>query len=99
MLDWYARLVTRSPWRTIAVVALITAAMLPGVALTTEEPDAMGSFVPAGSNLARAVNELETRFPESGAFTSAQIVARGDVTSPDVIPRGHRPLGDGARPP
>ena len=85
MLDWYARLVTRSPWRTIAVIVLITAAMLPGVALTTEEPDAMGSFVPAGSDLARAVNELEARFPESGAFTSAQIVARGDVTSPDVI--------------
>ena len=85
MLDWYARLVTRSPWRTIAVIVLITAAMLPGVALTTEEPDAMGSFVPAGSDLARAVDELEARFPESGAFTSAQIVARGDVTSPDVI--------------
>lgn len=85
MLDWYARLVTRSPWRTIAVIALITAALLPGVALTTEEPDAMGSFVPAGSDLARAVDELEARFPESGAFTSAQIVARGDVTSPDAI--------------
>ncbi|MXW59626.1 MAG: MMPL family transporter [Acidimicrobiia bacterium] len=85
MLDWYARLVTRSPWRTIAVIALITAAMLPGVALTTEEPDAMGSFVPAGSDLARAVEELEARFPESGAFTSAQIVARGNVTSPEVI--------------
>ena len=85
MLNWYARLVTRSPWRTIAVVALITAAMLPGVALTTEEPDAMGSFVPAGSDLARAVEELEARFPESGAFTSAQIVARGNVTSPDAI--------------
>ena len=85
MLNWYARLVTRSPWRTIAVVALITAAMLPGVALTTDEPDAMGSFVPAGSNLARAVAELEDRFPDSGAFTSAQIVARGDVTSPDAI--------------
>ncbi|WP_420619105.1 efflux RND transporter permease subunit [Candidatus Poriferisocius sp.] len=85
MLNWYAHLVTRSPWRTIAVVALITAAMLPGVALTTEEPDAMGSFVPAGSDLARAVAELEDRFPESGAFTSAQIVARGDVTSPDAI--------------
>ena len=85
MLNWYARLVTRSPWRTIAVVALITAAMLPGVALTTEEPDAMGSFVPAGSDLARAVAELEDRFPESGAFTSAQIVARGDITSPDAI--------------
>ena len=85
MLNWYAHLVTRSPWRTIAVVALITVAMLPGVALTTEEPDAMGSFVPAGSDLARAVTELEDRFPESGAFTSAQIVARGDVTSPDVI--------------
>ncbi|MCY4193861.1 MAG: MMPL family transporter, partial [bacterium] len=83
--DWYARLVTRSPWRTIAVIALITAAMLPGVALTTEEPDALGSFVPAGSDLARAADELEARFPESGAFTSAQIVARGDVTSPDVI--------------
>ncbi len=85
MLNWYAHLVTRSPWRTIAVVALITAAMLPGVALTTEEPDAMGSFVPAGSDLARAVEELEDRFPESGAFTSAQIVARGDITSPDAI--------------
>ena len=85
MLDWYARLVTRSPWRTIAVIALVTVAMLPGVALTTEEPDAMGSFVPTGSDLARAVNELEARFPQSGAFTSAQIVARGDVTSPDVI--------------
>jgi len=85
MLAWYARLITRSPWRTIAVVALITAAMLPGVALNTEEPDALGSFVPAGSDLARAVDELEARFPESGAFTSAQIVARGDVTSPDVI--------------
>ncbi len=85
MLNWYAHLVTRSPWRTIAVVALITAAMLPGVALTTEEPDAMGSFVPAGSDLARAVAELEDRFPDSGAFTSAQIVARGDVTSPDAI--------------
>ena len=85
MLDWYARLVTRSPWRTIAVIALITAAMLPGVALTTEEPDAMGTFVPAGSDLARAVDELEARFPETGAFTSAQIVARGDVTSPHVI--------------
>ena len=85
MLNWYAHLVTRSPWRTIAVVALITAAMLPGVALTTEEPDAMGSFVPAGSDLARAVAELEDRFPESGAFTSAQIVARGDITSPDAI--------------
>ena len=85
MLNWYAHLVTRSPWRTIAVVALITVAMLPGVALTTEEPDAMGSFVPAGSDLARAVAELEDRFPDSGAFTSAQIVARGDVTSPDAI--------------
>ena len=85
MLNWYAHLVTRSPWRTIAVVALITAAMLPGVALTTEEPDAMGSFVPAGSDLARAVAELEDRFPDSGAFTSAQIVARGDVTSPNAI--------------
>ena len=61
MLDWYARLVTRSPWRTIAVIVLVTAAMLPGVALTTEEPDAMGSFVPAGSDLARAVDESSYR--------------------------------------
>lgn len=85
MMDWYARLVTRSPWRTIAVVALVTAAMLPGVALTTEEPDAIASFVPQGSDLARAIEQLDTQFPTSGDFVSAQIVVRGDVTSPDAI--------------
>ena len=85
MLNWYARLVTHSPWRTIAVVALITAAMLPGVALTTEEPDAIASFVPDGSDLARAVEELEARFPATGGLTSVQIVVRGDATSPDAI--------------
>ncbi len=85
MLNRYALLVTRSPWRTIAVVALVTAAMLPGVTLTTEEPDAIGSFVPDGSDLAQAIEKIQTRFPASGDYSSAQIVARGDVTSPEVI--------------
>ncbi|WP_419929422.1 efflux RND transporter permease subunit [Candidatus Poriferisocius sp.] len=85
MLDRYARLVTRSPWRTIAVIALITAAMLPGVAMTTEEPDAIASFVPDGSDLAYAIDQLEDRFSTSGNFVSAQIVVRGDATSPDAI--------------
>lgn len=84
-MDRYARLVTRSPWRTIAVIAIITAAMLPGVAMTTQEPDAIASFVPKGSDLARAEEELETRFPSSGGFDSAQIVVRGNATSPDAI--------------
>ena len=85
MMDRYARLVTRSPWRTIAVIALITVAMLPGVAMTTEEPDAISSFVPDGSDLARAVEELEARFPTSGDVSSVQIVVRGNATSPQAI--------------
>ena len=85
MLNRYARLVTRSPGRTIAVIALITAALLPGVALTTQEPDAIASFVPRGSDLGRAIDQLETRFPETGAFASAQLVVRGDATSPAAI--------------
>ena len=79
-LDWLSWLVTARPWVTLAVVALVTVVLAAGIG--QRAPVAKNeSFLPHGSDVARAMDEIDALFGASDVAV-VTLVFRGDMLTP-----------------
>ena len=82
-LDRFSRLVTSRPYITIIVLLLITVVLAAGA--TRRLPPVEGAsvaFLPPGSAIATAVEELDEFFGESGDVSVVTLVFRGEALTP-----------------
>ncbi len=80
VLDRFSRLVTARPWITLLVLLLITVGLAAGA--TRRAPPVEGAslaFLPPGSAIATAVDELDEFFGESGDVSVVTLVFRGEA--------------------
>ena len=88
MFGWQARLIRTSPKRVLAVLGVVTLALLAGF-LVQDPPegpvDSTGIFLPAGSDLAAATDAIRESFPAAADLRVIQILARGDVLAADSL--------------
>ena len=83
LLDRFSRLVTARPYITILVLLLITVVLAAGT--TKRLPPVEGAsvaFLPPGSAIATAVEELDASFGESGDVSVVTLVFRGEALTP-----------------
>ena len=83
LLDRFSRLVTARPYITILVLLLITVVLAAGT--TRRLPPVEGAsvaFLPPGSAIAAAVEELDASFGESGDVSVVTLVFRGEALTP-----------------
>ena len=81
--DRFSRLVTARPYITIIVLLLITVVLAAGA--TRRLPPVEGAsvaFLPPGSAIATAVEELDEFFGESGDVSVVTLVFRGEALTP-----------------
>ena len=79
-LDRFSRLVTARPYITLLVLLLITVGLAAGA--TRRAPPVEGAslaFLPPGSAIATAVDELDEFFGESGDLSVVTLVFRGEA--------------------
>ena len=82
-LDRFSRLVTARPYITILVLLLVTVVLAAGA--TRRLPPVEGAsvaFLPPGSAIASAVEELDEFFGESGDVSVVTLVFRGEALTP-----------------
>ena len=82
-LDRFSRLVTARPYITIIVLLLVTVVLAAGA--TRRLPPVEGAsvaFLPPGSAIATAVEELDEFFGESGDVSVVTLVFRGEALTP-----------------
>ena len=83
LLDRFSRLVTTRPYITLLVLLLITVGLAAGA--TRRAPPVEGAslaFLPPGSAIATAVDELDEFFGESGDLSVVTLVFRGEALTP-----------------
>ena len=83
VLDRFSRLVTARPYITLLVLLLITVGLAAGA--TRRAPPVEGAslaFLPPGSAIATAVEELDEFFGESGDVSVVTLVFRGEALTP-----------------
>jgi len=82
-LDRFSRLVTARPWITIVVLLLVTVVLAAGA--TRRLPPVEGAsvaFLPPGSAITAAVEDLDEFFGESGDVSVVTLVFRGEALTP-----------------
>ena len=79
----YGRFVTRRPWVALGIVLALTVVAIVGFGLTAPQADENEAFLPEGSELVEANENLARAFPDSAALEAVQVVFRGDVLTPD----------------
>jgi len=87
-LDRFSRLVTARPYITIIVLPAVTSCWPQGA--TRRLPPVEGAsvaFLPPGSAIATAVEELDEFFGESGDVSVVTLVFRGEALTPEGSPR------------
>jgi len=85
-LDRFSRLVTARPYITIIILLLITVVLAAGA--TRRLPPVEGAsvaFLPPGSAIATAVEELDEFFGESGDVSVVTLVFRGEALTPEGL--------------
>ena len=84
ILDWVSRLVTARPWITLAVFAVVTIALVAGSGF--RQPTAPNdAFLPGDSDVARALEEVDSLFSENAGVKPVYIVARGELLTPQGL--------------
>ena len=87
MLRAYGRFVSRHPWLTLLVLAVISIGLVQGVRVKHEAAPTktIEAFLPDESPLALAQDRLAADFPLQAGLTSIQIVFRGNVLTADRL--------------
>ena len=80
-LGGLSRLVTARPWITLAVLLAVTVVLASGGARRAPPPDTE-STLPRGSEVARALAEIDELFGESGDVRVVTLLFRGDALTP-----------------
>ena len=83
VFDWLSWLVTVRPWVTLAFIAIVTLALAAGLALRVPVAE-NEAFLPRDSGVAKALEEIETLFGDSGVVV-VTLVFRGEVLTPDGL--------------
>ncbi len=79
-----AGVVTRRPAAALALLALVTGALLSGLSLSV--PQAGNEvFLPADSEVAKASDTLADAFPETAGLSAITILHRGDFLTPEGL--------------
>ena len=81
MLGSLRRVITGYPWVTVLVLFLITIALGAGSAQRAEPPDTEATL-PAGSDVALALAEIDDLFGDSGEAIVVTLLFRGEVLTP-----------------
>lgn len=82
-LDWLRRMVTGYPWVTIGVLLIITVALGAGSTYRAEPPET-SETLPQGSDVAKALAEIEELFGDAEAHV-ATLVFRGEALTPEGL--------------
>ncbi len=80
-LSW---LVTARPYVTIAVLLLVTFGLAAGTTLRAPIDETDG-FLPPGSAIVEALDDIDTLFGESGAVSLVTLIFRGEAITPDGL--------------
>ena len=83
-LDWLSRLVTVRPWVTLAVIAIITVVLAAGVGQRAPQAE-QETFLPRDSDVARAMDEVDSLFGDSADVTVVTLVFRGEALTPQGL--------------
>ena len=78
----YGRWVGNRPWTALAAMLVVTVVAVVGFTKTTDTADTADAFLPEGSELVEAIDNLAESFPDSAELEAMQVVLRGDVLSP-----------------
>ncbi len=78
----YGRWVGRRPWTALAAMLVVTVIAVVGFTRTSDTADVEDAFLPEGSELVEAIDNLAESFPDSAELEVMQVVLRGDVLSP-----------------
>ncbi|MCY3849714.1 MAG: MMPL family transporter [Acidimicrobiaceae bacterium] len=78
----YGRWVGNRPWTALTVLLAVTVVAVIGLTKTADPADVEDAFLPEGSELVEAIDNLATSFPDSAELQVMQVVLRGDVLSP-----------------
>ena len=81
LLDRWSRLVTARPYVTILVVVLLTGLLAVGTTRRAA-PAETEAFLPPGSAIAAAMDEIDELFGEAGEERVVTLVFRGDALTP-----------------
>jgi predicted RND superfamily exporter protein len=84
LLDFAGRLVTARPYVTIGALIAITIALGSGVLLRAELDETDGYF-PRDSSTARALDEIDELFGESGDSSVVTLLFNGDALTPEGL--------------
>ena len=84
---WQAQKIQKSPRLVLVGIFGATILLLSGflVQKTAEVPDPLGAFLPAGSELDKALNAVEESFPGSADLRTVQLVAKGDALDAEAF--------------
>jgi len=82
LFDLYGRWVGNRPLTALAAIVVVTVIAVIGLTKTSDTADVADAFLPAGSDLVEAIDDLSESFPDSAEIEVMQIVLRGDVLSP-----------------
>ena len=83
LLDRFSRLVTVRPYITLLVLLVVTVGLAAGAARRAPPVEGASlAFLPPGSAIATAVDELDEFFGESSDVTVVTLVFRGDALTP-----------------
>ena len=82
LFEVYGRWVGNRPRTALAVVLAVTVVAVFGLTKTTGTADVEDAFLPEGSELVAAIDNLSESFPDSAELEVMQVVLRGDVLSP-----------------
>ena len=92
-LDWLRRMVTCYPWVTIGVLLFVTVALGAGSTYRAEPPET-SETLPRGSAVAKALDEIEQLFGDSGEAHVATLIFRGEALTPEGLSQMDSLIGD-----
>ncbi len=92
-LDWLRRMITCYPWVTIGVLLLVTVALGAGSTYRAEPPET-SETLPRGSAVAKALDEIEQLFGDSGEAHVATLIFRGEALTPEGLSQMDSLIGD-----
>ncbi len=83
LLDRFSRLVTARPWVTLGVLVIVTVVLAAGATRRAEPTEgASVAFLPPGSAIATAVDEIDEFFGEQSDVSVVTLVFRGEALTP-----------------
>ena len=84
VLDWVSRAITARPWITLAVLVAVTVVLAAGFGQRASQAE-NEAFLPQDSDVARAMDEVETLFGDSADVKVTTLVFRGEALTPEGL--------------